>query len=374
MKQKNLHKIMTLFLTAILLLGSSLQVLADEKHSGVASEKDMAAPREVVSYGMLPIYGRDVVDGSYDIQVDSSSNFFHISKAKLTAKRGELTAVLQMNTTSYEFVYPGSRQDAAAAPLSDYIRLDKNSGGGVSFHYKVEALDKGLPCAAYSKKKHMWYDRTILFQAGSLPKEALKVEVPDYHRIEWAMQELDKKQKEEGKTDESGDSSVSSQPVEEEGVGEAYETTGPMEIEMKDGEYSIEVNMTGGSGRASISSPTLFIVKNGEAYARLLWSSTYYDYMIVGGKKYKNETKDGGNSTFTIPISQMDIPIPVIADTTAMGDPVEIEYKLTFYKDTIGEKGLIPQEAAKKVLMIAAVVIIVGAILNHLVKTRRKGR
>ena len=96
--------------------------------------------------------------------------------------------------------------------------------------------------------------------------------------------------------------------------------------------------------------------------------------MIVGGKKYLNETKDGGNSTFTIPIARMDSTIPVIADTTAMGDPVEIEYNLTFYKDTIGEKGLIPQEAAKKVLLIALAVIVVGAVFNHIIKTRRKGR
>ena len=148
----------------------------------------------------------------------------------------------------------------------------------------------------------------------------------------------------------------------------------PMEINKPDGEYSIEVNMTGGSGRASISSPTLFIVDDGKAYARLIWSSTYYDYMIVGGERYENETTDGGNSTFTIPVSKMDRIIPVLADTTAMGDPVEIEYSLTFYQSTIGEKGLIPQEAAKKVLIFALIIIVVGGILNYFVKEKRKGR
>ena len=56
-----------------------------------------------------------------------------------------------------------------------------------------------------------------------------------------------------------------------------------------------------------------------------------------------------------------------------MGDPVEIEYTLNFYSETIGEKGQIPQEAAKKVLMIAAVLIVAGGILNHFVKKRRLG-
>ena len=55
-------------------------------------------------------------------------------------------------------------------------------------------------------------------------------------------------------------------------------------------------------------------MKDGKAWAKLLWSSTYYDYMIVGGKKYLNETTDGGNSTFTIPIAVMDEDMPVIAD------------------------------------------------------------
>ena len=36
----------------------------------------------------------------------------------------------------------------------------------------MEALDKPLNCAAFSKKKEKWYDRTILFRADSLPTEA----------------------------------------------------------------------------------------------------------------------------------------------------------------------------------------------------------
>ena len=73
----------------------------------------------------------------------------------------------------------------------------------------------------------------------------------------------------------------------------------PVDINYPDGEFSIEVNMIGGSGRASISSPTWLFVRDGKAYARLLWSSAYYDYMIIGDQKFYNLTKDGGNSTFT---------------------------------------------------------------------------
>ncbi|MCD7766333.1 MAG: hypothetical protein LUH53_07470, partial [Lachnospiraceae bacterium] len=46
-----------------------------------------------------------------------------------------------------------------------------------------------------------------------------------------------------------------------------------------DGEYAIEVTMTGGSGKASIESPTLLTVEDGQLYARITWSSSNYDYM-----------------------------------------------------------------------------------------------
>ena len=66
----------------------------------------------------------------------------------------------------------------------------------------------------------------------------------------------------------------------------------------------------------------------------------------------------------------MDEAISVTADTTAMGDPLEIEYALTFYSDSIGEKGQIPQEAAKKVLFLAGAIIAVGGVVNHFVKKK----
>ena len=149
------------------------------------------------------------------------------------------------------------------------------------------------------------------------------------------------------------------------------ESTEPAEVDFKDGDYSVEVSLTGGSGKAFVNSPTWMKVKDGKAYATLMWSSPNYDYMIVGDEKYLNETKDGGNSTFTIPITSFDSAMHVVADTTAMGHPVEIDYTLTFYGNTIDDKGLVPQEAAKKVLVMAAIIIVVGAVLNHFVQKRR---
>ncbi|MGN1014638.1 MAG: hypothetical protein ACI4PM_04700 [Butyricicoccus sp.] len=138
-----------------------------------------------------------------------------------------------------------------------------------------------------------------------------------------------------------------------------------------DGEYSIEVSMTGGSGKATIVSPTILYVEDGTPYAQIQWSSSNYDYMIVDGKKYLPENEEG-YSTFVIPILTLDEPMPVIADTTAMGAPHEVNYELTFYADSIDTKDALPQEATKKVLLVAFAIIIGGGILNHFVNKRRE--
>ena len=94
--------------------------------------------------------------------------------------------------------------------------------------------------------------------------------------------------------------------------------------------------------------------------------------MIVGNRKYINTSLDGGNSTFKIPIAVMDSEMPVIADTTAMGTPHEISYRLTFYSESIDSKSQLPQEAAKKVVVVAFIIIVGGGILNHFVNKKRK--
>ena len=145
-----------------------------------------------------------------------------------------------------------------------------------------------------------------------------------------------------------------------------------IETDKEDGEYSIQVELEGGSGKASVSSPTLMIVKDGRMYAELQWSSSNYDYMIVGGEKFLNESEEGRNSVFTIPVTALDDKMEVIADTLAMGAPHEIDYTLTFYEASIGSKGQLPQEAAKRVVAVAMVIIVGGGILNCFVNKRNR--
>lgn len=94
---------------------------------------------------------------------------------------------------------------------------------------------------------------------------------------------------------------------------------------------SCEVTMTGGSGRASVESPASVMEEKEGKKVQLVWSSPYYDYMIVDGKKYRNEAKSGKNSTFTIPFEEYDKTFSVIGDTTAMSQPHEIQYQITVH-------------------------------------------
>ena len=108
----------------------------------------------------------------------------------------------------------------------------------------------------------------------------------------------------------------------------------------QDGTYQMEVELLGGSGRASVTSPAKVEIKDGKAVATLEWSSPNYDYMVVDGEKYLPVNTEG-NSVFRIPVEAFDQDIAVIADTVAMSTPHEIEYTLNFHA---GENG---QNAAK---------------------------
>ena len=335
---------------------------ADEGHSQVAHQSEMAAARELGFAGMEAITGESVKDGTYDVKVDSSSSFFKVESAQLQVEGGEMTATIKLRSNSYLLVYMGTGEEAAAAPAQDYIEFNAEDR---SFTIPVEALDTNIDCAAFSKARTKWYDRKLLFYANSLPADALLVELPTYGEA------LDGS----GKTIDGSTSGTNTGAANDSNSSSAATPDMPPEavaIDLPDGEYSIEVNMTGGSGRASISSPTWLYIEDGKAYARLLWSSSYYDYMLVDEYRFDNLTTDGSNSAFKIPITALDEEIDVIADTTAMGDPVEIEYHITFYSETIGEKNLIPQEAAILVLEIAVIIIVVGGILNYVLKKRRK--
>lgn len=109
--------------------------------------------------------------------------------------------------------------------------------------------------------------------------------------------------------------------------------------EFQDGTYQMEVELLGGSGRASVTSPAKVEIKDGKAVATLEWSSPNYDYMVVDGEKYLPVNTEG-NSVFQIPVEAFDQDIAVIADTVAMSTPHEIEYTLNFHAGENGQNAV----------------------------------
>lgn len=249
----------------------------------VASASQMAPVEDVVDPDSVPVSAGALQDGTYHITVDSSSSMFNITACELTVAGGEMTAVMHMGGTGYLYVFPGTGEEAAQAEEGALIPYAEDEDGAHTFTLPVEALDTGVNCAAYSKNKELWYDRTLVFRADSLPEEAFR-----------------------------------------EGTFATAETLG-----LADGSYTVSVRLEGGSGRASVDSPAALRVEGGKAYATIVWGSSSYDYMRVGEEKFL-PLNAGGSSTFEIPAASFDRKLVVYADTTAMSTPHEIEYTLCF--------------------------------------------
>lgn len=260
----------------------------DESDSKVATADEMAEPEELDTEGLEEISGEMVKDGVYSITAESSSSMFHIEACELTVQNGEMTAVMTMSGTGYLKVFMGTGEEAAEAAEEDCISFQENEAGQHTFTVPVEALNKQIDCAAYSKKKEKWYERKLVFRADSLPLEAFA-----------------------------------------DGV-----VTTADSLNLADGEYTVEVALKGGTGKAGVESPTQLRVENGQVYANIVWSSPNYDYMKVDGVRYELSDTEG-NSNFEIPVNVFDWAFPVIADTTAMSQPHEIEYTLRFDSSTI---------------------------------------
>lgn len=100
-------------------------------------------------------------------------------------------------------------------------------------------------------------------------------------------------------------------------------------LTVADGTYQVNVTLSGGSGRAKIASPTELTIKDGRATAKIVWSSDKYDYMEVEGIRFTPEIQNG-HSVFAVPVTELDKPLAMVGDTTAMSTPHAIDYQLTF--------------------------------------------
>ena len=261
---------------------------SEKSESHVASSSDMTEVEDVVEEGMVPIYAADLLEGTYPVEMVSSSSMFKADHCELVVEGDEMKAILYMTSEAYPYMFAGTGEEADAAQEEEYILPEEIGDGMRTFTLPISALDSGESFAAFSKKKELWYDRTLLFRMDSLPEEAFR-----------------------------------------DGFFVTAESLG-----LSEGEYIIEVALAGGSGRATVESPAKVVVNSDGPFAEIIWSSPNYDYMRIGEEKFL-PTNEEGNSTFMIPISYFDRPMKVAADTTAMSEPHEIDYTLNFNSQSI---------------------------------------
>ena len=254
----------------------------------VATAEEMTEIEDVTWDGMTAVTADQIKDGIYEIDVDSSSSMFNIKKCELTVSGDSMTAVMTMGGTGYRYIAMLHAEEAADADESAYTYPEEDAEGKHTFTVEIDALDKAQPCAAFSDNKEKWYDRTLVFRSSAIPLDAF-----------------------------------------EEGVFRR-----PEELGLADGEYKVDVTLQGGTGKASVDSPAVLKMSGDSCTAVITWSSPHYDYMIADGERY-DQINTEGNSVFEIPVQYFDRPMPVIADTTAMSEPHEIEYTLLFDSGSI---------------------------------------
>ena len=236
-------------------------------------------------------------DGVYTAQFSTDSSMFHVSEAcdgkgTLTVKDGVMTIHISLGSKKILNLYPGLAEDAAKdgavllQPTTDTVTYSDGMTEEVyGFDVPVPVIGEEFDLALIGTKGK-WYDH--------------KVKVSD--------------------------------PVAEDSR-EAANGSYDMSV-LADGNYTIELTMEGGSGRASIQSPAQITVADGAATATLEWSSPNYDYMLVNGEKYLPVNTEG-NSVFEVPVEALDVPLTMIGDTVAMSTPHEVEYTVTFHSETL---------------------------------------
>lgn len=245
-------------------------------------EDNSASETETEVEKAEPIYGDQIEDGTYSIEVSSSSSMFRIVDAQLTVKGGQMSAVLTLSGTGYEKLYMGTGEEAISDTDDKCIYFVEDSQGKYTYEVPVEALNQDINCTAWSIRKEKWYDRVLVFQSSMIPEDAIT------------------------------------------------------ESSVPDGMYTSEVTLSGGSGRASIESPASITAEGGKMSATIIWSSSNYEYMLIDEVYYYPINKTG-NSTFEIPVS-MDKDIEVTAQTVAMSTPHEINYTLRLDSSTLKSK------------------------------------
>lgn len=294
-----------------------------------------------------------VANGIYSMDVTSSSSMFKVVDCILTAKDGKMSAVLTLSGTGYGYLYMGTKEEAASADQSSWIPYQVNEEGKYTYTVPVESLDKEVAVAAYSIKKGIWYDRMLTFQSETMKKIADLNSTDSENKGDSGNNGNTGNSGTTGGSNNTGNTGTNNSAFPGGSVsgtnsgktdgndGKAdnvskYEsdTSGSTShvdsgTTLKDGVYTPDrFTWSGGTGKVQITCNKVTI-KNGQAYATLVFSSDHYQYVKANGNKYYT-TKGGGSATVVIPVA-LNQNNKIIGMTDKMSVAHEIEYTIFIY-------------------------------------------
>ena len=320
MKKRSFTLLMTAITVSATLLGTS-PILAETKDDTATEE---AADTEAADAKDADTSKSDTLeDGTYTAEFDTDNSMFHVNEANdgkgtLTVKDGKMTIHVSLASKKIVNLFVGKAEDAKKdgaellEPTTDTVTYSDGMSEEVyGFDIPVPALDEEFDVALIGTKGK-WYDHKVSVSNPVKTDDAETVDTEDAK---------------DTKADAKDDADTEKDTKDEKGKTLA-------DLNLEDGDYTMEVTLTGGTGRATVDSPAAIKVEGDKATATIVWSSPNYDYMLVDGEKYEPVNKDG-NSTFEIPVDVFDAEMEITADTVAMSEPHEIDYTLNFDSSTV---------------------------------------
>ena len=262
-----------------------------------------------------------------ELAITNKATMFKVVNATLTTEKGQEYLVFVMNSSGYHEVFKGTKTQAIAngdgskdKGNNTWIHGSVNSAGKWQFKLPLTKGESYVPITSISDRNY----QTYLSGKGALADvfygKQLKIDrtaktllVEDYNAADDKVTPDSEKPVPEEKTTPSDTNESSYAPAVD------SSTTLP------DGVYTPDsFSWSGGTGKLTISC-TQITVKDGQAYATIVFSSDKVDQLKANGSIYYKE--GSGLSIFTIPVN-LNANNTIVGRTTAMSQPHWVEYTI----------------------------------------------
>lgn len=243
----------------------------------------------ILDSASLSEYVVSTENGSYRAQAETDSGLLKFTSCILKVENGEMTAELTAKNSQYDYLYIGKAADATANEGA-WIPACENADGTATYILPVASLDNEISIATHSRKKQIWYDRSVFISSDSL------------ERIDEA-------------------------PEAEAMSADAQAT----ELEAPDG-----FSFSGGSGKITITCEGICRLDD-QITAVIVFSSPNYSKLSVDGVDYAPIRQDDDSTAFEIPV-RLNAAMKITGLTTAMSKAHEVEYEIRIEKDDVQDQ------------------------------------